>query len=91
MNRITQQMLENRVNHLNAITDSPQASWTSRPEGGMVANIGNYHLDWAYGGVKLVRHMNQGGGITSITSGYDSKRELMGKLDAYILGIQIAA
>ena len=91
MLRITQKMLENRVEYLNDITDNPKASWTKRPEGGMKANIGNYHLDWAYGGVKLVQHMNEGGGITTITDGYDTKRELMGKIDAYISGVRVAA
>ena len=91
MYRITQKMLENRVNHLNAITDNPQSSWTLKEGGGCKANVGNYHLDWAYGGVKLVQHMNDGGGITSITPGFDTKRDLMGLIDAYISGVKVAA
>ena len=51
-------------------------------------NIGHYCLDGAYGGWKLVRTMNDGGGIDEITYGFVSKRELYDLINAYIKGVE---
>ena len=52
------------------------------------ANPGNYHLDWAYGGVKLVKMCNEGGGIQCITtSGYTTKSALYNEMQAFIAGL----
>ncbi len=91
MNPITQKMLENKVDYINKITDNPATQYTMRSEGEFKANIGNYHLYWANGGLQLQQMMNDAGGVHSITYGVDTKRELMGKLDAFISGIQVAA
>ena len=52
--------------------------------------IGNYQLDNAYGGWMLVKIMNDGGGINTITQGYRSKRELYDQLFAFIAGVEAA-
>lgn len=91
--RITQKDLEYRVARINEVTNSPMESWTRRgKEGarkpGFKANIDNYHLDYAYGGVRLVQHVNKGGGIRVISStGFGTKRELFNWMDAFLAGI----
>ncbi len=92
-NRITQKDLEYLVKRINEITDSPQTPYTrngkkGKREAGFIANIGNYHLDYAYGGVKLVRMVNEGGGISDISrDGYGTKRELYNWMRAFLAGL----
>lgn len=72
------------MNILNTLTGSPIEPYTKSPEGKFKANLGNYHIDSAYGGNKLVRMCSIGGGITSISSGYVSRRELYDIIHAMI-------
>ena len=75
--RITDAMLDRRVDLLNQVLGRPEKPWTKKPDGGMVANIGNLHISGAYGGVSLHEMMNQGGGVNDISQiGYVPKREL---------------
>ena len=84
MNRITEKQLQAVVDRLNRITGSPLVPYVGRK-----AQIGNYHLSHAYGGVCLHRMYNEGGGVTSpLSTGHIPKRELMGLLHAYINGIE---
>ena len=93
MERITQKDLECLVGRINTITNSPATSYTrngkkGNRKTGFTANIGNYHLDYAYSGVKLARMVNESGGITVIsTTGYGTKRELYNWMNAYIAGL----
>ena len=49
---------------------------------------GNYHLDYAYSGVKLVMMCNIHGGISTIsTDGFGTKRELYNWMTAFLAGI----
>ena len=86
MERIRQSELEYLVKRINELTHSPLTPYIQ--EGGkFTANIGNYHLDYAYGGVKLVRMVGEGGGITEASEGgYGTKRELYYWMRAYIAG-----
>jgi hypothetical protein len=84
MQRITEAHLQAKVNRLNKITGSPVEPYTDGK-----ANIGNYHLSHAYGGVCLHRMYNDGGAVSSpLSTGHVSKRELAGLLDAFIAGIE---
>ena len=65
MTKITQKDLEGLCNRLNRMTNSPMEPYTKGEDGKFKANPGNYHLDYAYGGVKLVRMCNDGGGINT--------------------------
>ena len=86
--RITEKMLQNRVDYLNKVTDNNPRPW-EHVNGNNKANIGNYHLSGAYGGWCLHQMMNESGGVNStFNCGYLPKRELMGRIDSYILGIQ---
>ena len=83
--RTTEKQLEYLVERINTVTNSPLASWTKDQHGKLRANIGNYHLDWAYGGVMLVRMHNEGGGIVTVT-GRGTKRECYNELQAFLRG-----
>ena len=86
-NRITQKDLEYLVGVINATTNSPTTPYTN-VYGKIGANIGNYHLDYAYGGVKLVQMVNDGGGIREISrDGFGTKRQLHSWLRAFIAGL----
>lgn len=84
MNRITESQLQAVVDRLNRITGSPMAPYANGK-----AQIGNYHISHAYGGVCLHRMHNEGGGVSCpLIGGHVTKRELLGLMHAYIAGIE---
>ena len=87
MNRITYKHLEAIVDRINRMTNSPMTPWRTE-NGRNVANVGNYHLDSAYGGVRLVRMVSEGGGCRNITSGYDTKKDCAQLMHAFISGLE---
>lgn len=88
MDRITDKHLEALVLQLNKLTNSPITSYSVH-NGRHVANIGNYHLSHAYGGVCLHRMHTEGGGVsTPLLSYHSPKRELYSALHAFIDGIE---
>jgi len=86
--RTTIRHLEALCDTINALTGSPKEPYDmsgERPR----ANVGNYHLDQAYGGVALARMSNEGGGISRpLGHGYYTKRELADQLRAFIRGLE---
>lgn len=90
MNRITEKDLQATVDYLNRLTGSPNTPYT-RIDDKLHANIGNYHLSHAYGGVKLHRMVNEGGGVREpISTGYTNKRDLYNQMHAFIRGLELA-
>lgn len=88
MNRITAKHLDGLVDRINKITGSPPTPYT-KTDTTFFPNAHNYHLDWAYGGVCLVRMCAEGSGITSISQiGFATKRNLYNWMSAYIDGFQ---
>ena len=91
MQRITEKQLEYLVERINTVTGNPLKSWVQVTEQSgkvrNVAQIGNYHLDWAYGSVMLVQMDNAGGGIHTIT-GRCTKRECYDQMQAFLRGIE---
>jgi hypothetical protein len=88
MQRITEKQLESLVQWVNELTNSPPTSYT-RTDDKLTANIGNYHLYFAYGGVNLHRMTNTGGGVnTPLGEGTRTKRELFNQLHAFINGLR---
>lgn len=76
--RITQKDLERQVNTINELTDNPKGY-----------EKGSYILDYAYGGVKLAKIVNDAGGQTNISNGgYGTKRELYNFMNGFILGLE---
>lgn len=92
-NRITQKDLEYLVKRINEATDSPIEPYThiegkNGKKGKFAGNIGNYHLDYAYGGVKLVRMCSDGGSISNVSfGGFGTKRELYNWMQAFLEGM----
>lgn len=91
MYRVTIKNLEFQVLRINKLTGSPETAYT-KVDGKLIANIGHYHLDQAYGGIKLVRMDNEGGGISMVSSdGFGTKRQLSVWMDAFIAGLEANA
>ncbi len=88
MKRIKNADLEYLVKQINEKTESPMEYSTLLDNGERVTNKGHYHLDMAYGGVKLVRTDGVHGGIREIsTTGYGTKRELYNWMRAFLSGL----
>jgi hypothetical protein len=86
--QVTIQMLKNKIEYLNEITNSPLKPY-SEVNGKIKANIDNFHLYQAYGAYGLHRMVNEGGGVTqNHIYGLHSKRELWDRLSALINGIE---
>lgn len=93
MSRITKAQLESLVDSINQATGSPMHAYSKHGGGGKPikykANVGNYHLDSAYGGHKLVRMDNESGGIRDVLStGFVSKRELYQAMQSFLRGLE---
>jgi len=76
MERITTKDLEAIVVRLNTITCNPQEPYLRDTNGRLRPNAGNYSLDQAYGGNKLVQMLDGGGSRDVSTIGYASKRAI---------------
>jgi len=88
MNRITEKQLDNLCQYLNELTNSPLEPYSRDENGQCRANIGNYHISHAYGGVCLHRVCNEGGGVsTPLIHGHVPKRELYNAMQAFIKGL----
>jgi hypothetical protein len=89
MNRITNKQLEAVCERINRATGSPLTPWTRGDDGRLHANIGNYHISGAYGGVQLHRMYNDGGGVEDVfRTGYGTKRELFNQMQAFLVGVE---
>lgn len=89
MDRITDKMLEGRALRLNKLTGSPLTYARVDDNGRRIINVGHFHIDYAYGGVQLVRTCNEGGGVsTPLVAGHLKRRELWGLINAFIDGIE---
>lgn len=92
MERITEKHLEAVVARINRTLNAPAASYTRLSDGALVANIGNYHLSHAYGGVSLHRMVSEGGGVSDVLGiGHVPKRDLYHAMHAFLRGIDTAS
>ena len=90
MDRIKQSDLEHLVERINKVTDSPLEPWGKDGQGKLRANVGNYYLSGAYGGVKLERMVSESGGCDDIsTDGFGTKRQLYTWMRAFLAGLAI--
>lgn len=88
-NRITDKHLDALCERLNELTLSPLQPWVADETGRMRAQVGNFHISHAYGGVCLHRMSNENGGVSSVlTYGHIPRRELFEKMHIYILGFE---
>ena len=90
--RITDKHLQAVCDRINRITGSPMEPYVHDPvKGKHVAQVGNYHISHAYGGVCLHRMVNDAGGVSSVLGyGYVPKRELYERMRAFISGLYVA-
>ena len=82
MPRITQKDIEFLANRINDKSNSPHKPW----EDGN-ANIGCYHISYAYGGAALHRMSNEHGGVRDIFGHHMPKKELYNRMQAYLSGL----
>lgn len=81
--------LEALCKQINILTGSPATPWTRGEDGRNRANVGNYHLSGAYGGVCLHQMNNDGGGVTTpLVSYHVPKKELEIAMRAFIAGLE---
>ena len=84
--RVTKKMLENKVDYLNEITNSPIEYFSD--DGKFTINIGHFCISGAYGGYELQRVCNSGGGVrTPLNTGHIPKKELYNLICAFIDGM----
>ena len=89
MKRVTEKDLQAIVDRINRMTNSPMAPYTRGDDGYLHAQIGNYSLSFAYGGVSLIRMVNPGGGVSDVLmSGHVPKRELQTAMFAFMRGME---
>jgi len=87
MTRTTMEHLKVKLEFLNFITGSPQKPW-ERVDGRLVAQVGCYVISGGgYGGYKLCRITNEGGGQKDITRA-GTKTELYELMRAFISGVE---
>lgn len=83
MQRITEAHIQAIVDRINRITNSPAEPYINSK-----AQLGNYHISHAYGGVCLHRMSNTDGGVSSpLSTGHIPKRELANLMQAFISGL----
>lgn len=87
MDRITRAQLESVVTRINSIAGMPPAPYYADAEGRYHAAEGNFHLEEAYGGTRLLRMMRDGGSGTQDITGRMSRRELYHALHAFRDGL----
>ena len=89
-NRITRAHIVAKAAIINRMTNSPAES-SRMVDGKYCANIGNYHISGAYGGVCLHRMATEGGGVSDVFNcGHVPARKLADLMSAYIAGLNDA-
>lgn len=85
--RITRAHLDAKAATINNMTKSP-AEPSRMVDGKYRANVGNYHIDCAYGGYSLHRMATEDGGAVDVFNvGHIPARELAGLMSAYTAGL----
>ena len=90
MNTIKMSDLHAVVARINAMTNSPAITYKTI-NSKSVAQVGNFHLDSAYGGHGLMRISNESGGCHTIIYGHHSKHDLYKQMQAFISGFEAGA
>lgn len=91
MNRITEADLGAVCKRINLATNSPTETYV-KVGNEYVAQIGNYHIGFAYGGVSLHRMVNASGGISDVFGcGHTTKRDLYNRMHSFLAGLSAQA
>jgi hypothetical protein len=84
MQATTLKFLQAQVDRINRTAGTPLEPWADSK-----AQIGNYHLDGAYGGYALHQMGNESGGIRDVfRCGHVTKRELSNRISAFLVGLE---
>lgn len=84
--RISIKDLEMLAMRINEATGSP-----AKPYVDSKAQVGNYHISQAYGGVCLHRMHSVGGAVTTpLASYHEPKRALYDRMTSYLAGLECA-
>ena len=86
MNRVTEKQLQDICDEINRVCGTPMNPYTQE---GPQAKC--YHLSFAYGGVALHQMCDEGSSIRDVFPGHMPKRELEGKMRAFLRGIAAGA
>ena len=85
MKRINNADLEGLANRINIKTGNCPVAWSHGE-----ANVGNYHISGAYGGVSLHQMANTSGGIHEVFGcGHVPKRDLYNRMHTFLLGLEV--
>jgi hypothetical protein len=88
MPRISEAALQSVVDRINRTMGTPLTPYTRDESGKFAANVGNYHLDGAYGGWALHQMGSESGGIRDVLrSGHVPKRDLYNQMCAFLEGV----
>jgi hypothetical protein len=83
--------LEAIVERINRMMKTPLQQYVRTDTGKLVGQIGNFHLDRAYGGFALYQMTGDSGGCNDVLSiGHVSKGTLESAMFAFIRGIELA-
>jgi len=87
--RTTEKELQSLVDRINKLTGNPNTQYTKGTDGRFKANIGNYHIYYAYySGVQLNQTIDERDAVTCpLSTEYHSKKELADQLRAFITGL----
>lgn len=89
--RITDKHLTALCDRLNKVTGSPMTAYAIGEDNRSHAQVGNFHISHAYGGVCLHRMVNTSGGVSCPLQAYHGpKRELYDQMQAMLRGIELA-
>ena len=93
MKRITDKILQAKIDALNSLTGSPANPYTRDPETGkLIGNVGAHYLSHGFQGANVYRLANDAGGVTTPLGNYHRpRRELADDLDQYAAGYRAAA
>ena len=93
MKRITDKILNAKIDALNQLTNSPPNPYTRNQDTGkLTANVGSHYLGHDYNGANVYRLANEAGGVTTPLGNYHRpRRELADALDHYAAGYRAAA
>lgn len=84
--RISEADLLKQVLIINKMTGNPVDTYDSNGD----INDGNYHLEYAFGGVRLLRIKANGGFTNPLNTGFIPKKELYQGLLFFIAGLEAA-
>ena len=88
MERTTRKQLEFMCARINSAKNTPAKPY-ERIDDKLIGQIGNFHLNGAYGGVSLHQTMNESGGVRDVFScGHVTKRDLYNRMRAYLVACE---